>query len=303
MATLTLDPRQALQPRFLEGIVNKKMEQQLDFLGIFPEVQTDALSFSYFEDTTNAGADIASGTMGTPNPLGEISELSEIEVSRISMQHGAMERFGYQLRFSKRQLRESAVVDEISRAVDRAAFGMAKKMNDDRVDKLKAVSNDITEVSGAAVWDNAAATPVEDILSFVEASMVEGYPYELNELFLHKTNYFELMKYLQGIDINWVRDPLSPEGRTMPVVNGVKVNNLHSTQLAEGAYIGLDNRYPAITVYKYLDPEHSTIADGRVNVNTYTEERHPYNIVVELYAEMGLALKVPNAVSYKSSGI
>ena len=83
MVEMTLDPRQALQPRFIEGVMNKKLEQQLDFLDIFPRVNTDALSFSYFEDVTNAGADLAGGTMGKPNVLGEIGELSEIEVSRI----------------------------------------------------------------------------------------------------------------------------------------------------------------------------------------------------------------------------
>jgi len=41
---------------------------------------------------------------------------------------------------------------------------MAKKMNDDIITKLEAVSNDITEVDGAAVWSDAAATPVEDVL-------------------------------------------------------------------------------------------------------------------------------------------
>jgi hypothetical protein len=298
----TLDPRQALQPRFIEGIVNKKMEQQLDFKDIFPRVKTDALSFSYFEDTTNAGADITSGKMGTPAPLGELGELSEIEVSRISMSHGAMERFGYELRFSQRQMREPAFIDEISRAVDRAAFGMAKKMNDDIITKLEAVSNDITEVDGAAAWSASTATPVEDILSFVQASILEGYPYEMNELFLEKGNYFELLKYLQGVDINWVRDPMS-NGRVMPDVNGVKINRVFSTELAHASYIGLDNRYPAMTVYEYLDPKHASMEQGMVNVNKYEEERHPYNIVVELYAERGLALKVPNAVSYKASNI
>ena len=48
MVARTLDPRKILQPTILEGIMNKKMEQQLDFLNIFPEVQTEALSFSYF---------------------------------------------------------------------------------------------------------------------------------------------------------------------------------------------------------------------------------------------------------------
>ena len=83
MAVRTMDPRQVLQPIFLEGVMNKKMEQNLDFVDMFPRVKTDALSFSYFEDVTNAGADITAGTMGTPNQLGEIGELSEIEVSSI----------------------------------------------------------------------------------------------------------------------------------------------------------------------------------------------------------------------------
>jgi len=304
MAARTMDPRQVLQPVFLEGVMNKKMEQNLDFIDMFPRVKTDALSFSYFEDTTNAGADLAAQTMGKPNVLGEIGELSEIEVSSITMQHGGMERFGYQLRFSQRQLREEAVIDEISRAVDRAAFGMAKKMNDDVIAKLVAVTNDITEVDGAAAWDAAAATPVEDILSFVEASMVEGYPYEMNELFLEKGNYFQLMKYMQGIDINWVRNPMDANAAgPIPRVNGVGIHKLFSSQLAHASYIGLDARYPAMTIYEYLDPKHSTLPGGMINVNKYEEERFPYNIVVEMYAERGLALKVPNAVSYKASNI
>lgn len=298
----TLDPRQALQPVFLEGVINKKLEQQLDFKDMFPRVRTDALAYSYFQDVTNAGADIAAGTMGTPAPLMEVGELDEIEVSSITMAHGAMQRFGYSLKFSQRQLREEAVIDEINRAVDRATFGIAKKMNDDIINAIKAVSNDVTEVGGAAVWSDAAATPVEDILSFVEASMVEGYPYMMNNLFLHKTNYFEMMKYLQGIDINWVQSPFGGLA-DVPVINGVKVHNLHSTQLAEGAYIGTDDRFPGITVYEYLDPKHSTVEGGMVNVNVREEEAFPYNIIVELYAERGIATKLPNSLYYRSSGI
>jgi len=300
---LTIDPRQALQPVFVEGIMNVKTEQNLDFINIFPEITTQDLSFSYFEDVTNAGADIASGVQGTPAPLSELGELSEIEVSRITMKHGNMERFGYELRFSERSLREPAFIDEISRAYDRAAFGMSKKMNDDVITLLENVSNDITEVDGAAAWSSASATPVEDILSFVQASMVEGYPYEMDTLYLEKVNYFELLKYLQGIDLNWVRDPLSADGRVMPVINGVNINKVYSSQLAHASYIGLDSRYPAVTTYKYLDPVHSTMENGRINVNKYQETKFPYNHVVEIYAERGYALKLPNAVSYKTSNI
>ena len=301
MVALTLDPRQALQPAFIEGIINKKMEQQLDFNGMFPEVKTDALSFSYMTDLTTAGADIASGKMSKPVELGELSELTEIEVSSIDLKYGAMQRFGYELRFSQRQLREPAFIDEITRAYDRAAFGIAKKMNDDIIAAIQAVGQDLG--AGKAVWSDKAAAPVEDMLTFAAASMVEGYPYELKDLYVHKDNYFEMLKYLQGIDIEWVRDPTSPDGRNMPIVNGVNIHNTNTTQLAEGSYIGLDSQYPGLTIYQYLDPKHSQQEGGRINVNKYEEERFPYNIVVELFAERGIASKLPYALYARANGI
>lgn len=298
----TLDPRQILQPRVLEGIVNAKLEQNLDFKDMFPVVKTDALSFAYFEDTTTAGADIASGKQATPSVLMELGELDEIETSSISMKYGGMERFGYQMRFSKRQLREAAIIDEISRAVDRGMFGIAKKMNDDIIGAIQAVSNDVTEPAGAAVWSDPSATPVEDILTIKEATMIEGYPYELTDLYLHQTNYFEMMKYIQGIDINWVQSPFGGASE-LPVVNGVKIHNLRQTQLAEGGYLGADARYPGLSIYEYVDPTKSTMENGHVNVNVYEEERYPYNTVVEIFAERGIATKLPNSLYYRVNGI
>lgn len=293
-----LDPRQILQPRILEGIMNKKLEQNLDFGDMFPVVQTDALSFAYFEDLTTAGADIANGVQATPAPLMEIGELDEIETSSISMKYGGMQRFGYQMKFSKRMLREQAVIDEISRAVDRASFGIAKKMNDDIIAAIQAAGKDLG--AGSAVWSSAAATPVEDMLTFKNASMVEGYPYELTDLYLHQTDYFNMMKYLQGIDINWVVSPMGGDHQ-LPQINGVNLHNIRQTQLSQGAYLGVDSRFPGLTIYEHVDSDINK--SGHVNINVIHEEKYPYNTVVEMYAERGIAPKLPYALFYRSSGI
>ena len=304
MVVLTLDPREAIQPRLIEGIVNKQMEQQLSFQDIFPTVNTDATSFVYFEDTTTAGADIASGKMGSPLDLTELAELTTIEVSPISLKMGTMNRFGYELQISQRDLRTKPFIDELSRAYDRVSFGMAKKINDDTVAVLQAVSNDITEVSGYKVWSDNDADPVTDMLSFAQAMDLEGWPYELNRLYVHKDNYYEFLKFMWNIDRAWAMDPTGGVPRQLPAVGGVSVVNTKSTQLAEGSYIGLDTNYPACTVYKFTDPKFSSNpADSRINVNQYEQEKYPHNIVIEIFAEMGIALKLPNAVSYKSSGI
>ena len=296
----TLDPRQILQPGILEGIVNKKLEQNLDFKDMFPVVRTDALSFAYFTDLTTAGADIAAGTQALPSELMELGQLDEIETSSIAVSYGGMERFGYQMRFSKRQLREAAIIDEISRAVDRAAFGIAKKMNDDIISAIAANGQSLG--NGAADWAAAGATPVEDLLTFKNASMVEGYPYELTDMFLHQNNYFELMKYIQGIDINWVQSPFGGMA-DLPVINGVKLHNVRSTQVTEDAYYGMDARFPGITIYEFVDSDKSVIENGHVNMNVFEEERYPYNTVVEMFVERGLAAKLPYALYYDSDGL
>lgn len=304
MATLTLSPEAALQPRFLEGIINKKMEALLSFNDFFPVVRTEALSFTYFEDLITAGADITSGKMSKPAKLMELGELTEIEVSSITQTHGAMDRFGYSMRFSQRQMREPSFIDEITRAVDRATYGMATKMNDDIVNAWKTAGGTTNTTFQAAFtptaeWSNAAATPTEDILSMVEASMNQGYPYEMTDLWLEKANYFELMKYLQGIDINWVISPMG-EGRQVPNINGVKIHNLttQSSELTHGYFLGMDSRYPGMTIYEYKDPGMSTMENGHVMINKYVEDRYPYNIVVEMFAERGIAAKLPYAMYY-----
>lgn len=298
----TLDPRQILQPTLLEGVVNKKLEAQLDFHNMFPTVPTDALGFTYFQDTTSAGDDISNGVQAKPSPLLEVGELDEIEMSPIQTKSGIMERYGYELKFSKRQLRQKEVVDEISRGVDRAVFGISRKRNDDIANVIKNINNDVTEAGGYKVWSDPEATPNSDILSFVKASKIEGYPYQLNNLYLHNDNYFELLDYVQNVDINWVQSPFQSDIK-IPNINGVMIHNAMTSQINEGSYIGTDSRYPGISIYEYLDPDHSKIEGSHVNVNVIEEEKSPYNTVVEIYTEIGIAPKLPNSLYYKSSAI
>ncbi|MBF4468795.1 MAG: hypothetical protein ISP01_05255 [Methanobrevibacter arboriphilus] len=298
----TLDPRQILQPTLLEGVINKKMEQQLDFNGMFPEVKTDALGFTYGQDTNSAGDDIANDIQANPSELLEAAELDEIEMSKIEYKSGVLRGFGYKIKFTKKQFRQADIIDEISRAVDRAVFGVTKKMNDDRINTIKKVKNDVTEVGGAVDWSSNDANPISDILNIMKASKIEGYPYQLNNLFLHNDNYFELLDYIQNRDIQWVQSPFRADTK-IPNINGVLVHNLMTAQIDEGDYAGIDSRFPGITGYKYLDPDHSTIENGKINVNKIEGEEYPYNTTIEIYAEEGLATKLPNTLYYKADAI
>ena len=203
MPAVTLDPRTFMQPKLIEGIVNREIEPKLNFINLFPKVYTKATSVEYKTDDTTAADDISGGVMGVPVDMGEMSALTEIEVSAIDRQNGSLREFGYEIKVSERDLERNDVIDDLNRAVTRAAYGVAKKINGDIVTKLKAVTNDITEVDGAAVWSSDSATPVEDIISFAQAMDLETTDYELTDLFLNSTNYYELMKYITELkDIN-----------------------------------------------------------------------------------------------------
>ena len=62
MPVNTIDPRDFLQPKQIEGIINTKLESSLSFVNMFPVVPTDATAVTYSEDLVTAGADLTSGT-------------------------------------------------------------------------------------------------------------------------------------------------------------------------------------------------------------------------------------------------
>lgn len=306
MAVITLDARDFLQPKLVEDLANDKIETKLNFIDVFDVVPTNATTVSYAQDLVTAGDDISSGKMGTPLPMGELSKLSEIEVSPISRKHGALEVFGYKIKVSERDIDRGEVIDDLNRAVNRATYGMAKKVNDDQVAVLKTAPslNDITEPGASfTAWGDSDPNPVSDVLDIAEAMDLDNYESELTDLYLHKTNYYEFLDYLQSIDINWVLNPMDNTARGIPPVEGVNIHKLKSSELSEGYYLGLCQTpgYQALTTYAYHP--NGVGSDGTyplISVNQYKEQEHPRNVVTEFTAEMFHALKAPNSVCYRS---
>jgi hypothetical protein len=302
--TVTMDARYYVQPQVVEGILNKKVDKQLTFKDMFKERLTDATSFRYSEDITTAGADITSGVQGEPVPLTEEADLTEVEISPITFQTGVLGAWGYKIRINPRVLREEGTTDEVLRAYDRVSFGMAHKVNVDYISALQtaANANDITEVAGTAVWSSDDADVIKDIILFKKAFKQEGYPYRMNRIFLHPDNMSEAELYMTGVDRNWAIDPTTTA--PLPEIRGVGFTECATDEIAEGAYLGLDSRFPAATTYKFMDPNKSTNPeDNRVMVNRYIEQEYPQRIVIELTMEYGIAVPLKNAVCYRSSGI
>lgn len=310
MAVNTIDPRAFMQPKRLEGVVNKKLESTLSFINMFPVVPTDGTSVTYHEDLVTAGADIASGKMAKPLDLGELSGLSKIEVSPITQKHGYLRPFGYEFRISKRDLNTSSIIDDLTRGVGRAVFGMADRMDDTILNILKNMNNDITEPGSAwTAWSEAGATPTSNMLDIANAMDIEGYESEGTDLYLQQQNYYELLDYVENVDIGWVQSPMTNQARQIPQINGFNIHKLKGTsKLSEGAYLALDGRPEYAPITTYVRTQRDFSADSQfpiINIYQYSEKPGSYNeqVVTEFIAETFSAPKAPNSVCYRSSGV
>jgi hypothetical protein len=308
MATITLSPQEFLQPKRVEGLVNTRLETDLQFVNLFDVVPTSETSVVYAEDLITAGADYDAGTSGKPLDLGEISRLPEIEISPVTQKQGMLQPFGFKMAVSERDIRRGTVVDDLNRAVNRGAYVMARAMDDKFISALENRTGDsITEVSGAAVWSADGATVADDIISFQEAMDVTGFRNQLSELFVEKANFYEAKKYFVDLLMSRSGDPqMVGDPDVIPNIMGTNIRKAMSASIAHGGYLGVDTRpgFKPATVYAYRDPKFGTAKNfPLVNVFQYVEQEYPHRTVTEFVADLFLAIKQPNGVCYKSTGI
>jgi hypothetical protein len=308
MAELTLTANAALRKQFIEMDVVTQMEPVLYFLG-FPTQQMDGSSFKYYTDKTSAYDDITSGKMGEPLEMGELDELTRIEVSPIDYEVGTTSVFGYSLKYSDRMVKETDFVDEVTRAYNRAAYGMGRKMNSIFLTRFKSYASAPSATLNGVTWGSSTGNqnPPADVRAMKKAMNQEGWPYVLRKLLVESTNYFEFEDYMiERFNLqSW--DGMS---------NGVEIQDVESN-LSHGEYIGYDTNNVPMTIMKYTDPQYSTIQaqinqdpakaqelpSALINVDTYKEQEYPKMNVIEIWSEFEAAMKEPEGAMYGASGI
>lgn len=292
MPIITLSADKLLRKEFVERAIIKKMNPQLFFLDIFPVVDLGgATTFSYFRDDISAEDDITTGVMSEPLPVSELGKLSTIDISPISRRSGDTYQFGYAFEYSEAKLKENGFVDEIARAYDRIAYGMSRTINRDIFKFMDENANATPIDLNDGTWD-ASAQINDDIIdmkySFEDQ---EGWDYNLTNAYVNTANFRELNKFYSALDGSF--NPGDCED--------VAFTNT-KTAVGEGTLYGIDKNIKPITIYKNVNPKHSTMSGGLINVNMAKEDRYPFTNRVEVWAEMGLACKHPTAI-LKQTGI
>ena len=294
MAIITLSAEKMLRKEFVERAILTKMKPQLYFLDIFPVVDLGgATTFTHFIDDKNAEDDIQSGVMSEPLPVTELSELTKIDISPISKKTGDTYQFGYAFEWSEAKLKENGFIDEVQRAIDRMAYGMARKINTDIFNTMDTYAQaGITLNDGD--WGSSAQIN-DDIIdlkyTFEDQTFQE---YTLTDMYLNTNQIREANKFYKALD----------GGFNMADVEGVEFHNTKST-VADGTAYCIDKAIKPITIYKNVNPKHSTLSNpvsGLININTYEQDKYPFKHGMEVWAEMGVAVKHANAI-VKQTGL
>lgn len=290
MSVITISPEAALNPKFIEKTIMKKMDPLLYFKDLFPVVDLKgATTFKFYVDDESAEDEIQAGKMQRPVTVTELGDLSKVKITPISKKLGDTYMFGLSMEFSQEVLDNQEYSDEVLRAVDRYSYAMARKINLDHIDTMldyaSAPSVDLKDGS----WDTSSAID-EDIITMQESLDQEGYDYELTDFYVPKQQYYQTKRFYNSLDGKF--NPSDVEGSGM---TNVKSN------LKKGGLLAMDKKIQPLTTYKNINKKYSVDPkNSLVNVNRYTQEKWPYKEIVDIWSHMGIAVKHPRAILYQT---
>jgi len=137
----------------------------------------------------------------------------------------------------------------------------------------------------------------------------DEYPYELTDVYLHKDNYDELLKYLMTLDVVkgeretiWGMPNFKTPTVDMPVL-GMKAHRMRRGTI-EGSVLGLDARFSPATFYYARNPKYPQAEENALgfHLNTYVDN-DTHDTVFQLWLEYAILVKEPYAGIYAATGV
>lgn len=301
----------------LSGVL-KIMEPELVWLNYVPQHQVDSRSVSYLQDLYNASSD---PKKKKPRRITEEGEWSYVDISEVSIKSAVLNQHGFAVRISRDAIRFKQGEDEIQRAFNRIGYWLAQDYDSKVAAALTGNARDPASDGWAvtATWDDATATPVDDLRRLKHAMRREGYPYRMTDTFVDETNYAEAEGYLTSLDIS------SEKQRTIygtPVGGGDLSLNipiagcvLHGllSDITHGYVLAIDRNNPAATTFFNNDPMFApptiqyqrsdgttvTVPNQGLHMHKYFDD-NKHSTVIQLWWDNATVVKEPYAVLYGS---
>ena len=307
-----------LQPQYVLRTVYEKMAPHLMFLPFVVPVREESSTFPYSYNAYSMSTDPKKETP----PMAIVGgRFPELDYTRESIGNAATEEHGFQMRLKHDMMkhRGQKAAQEALRAIERAGFWMAETIN---AAILSAMTTGATTPTWTptATWDDALATPMDDIEKFDEQFEQAGYPYRFTDGFLHSTNWHELKRYVLDYDNRYLVGgvpAIEKETIEIPSVDVV----LHKvdkglTAFSEGYLLGLDRNNPVTELHYFDDPlfapatvTYKTVEAGQVVAKTVNnigihfrriEQKELDDIVLQFYYDVKVLVTNAYGLNYDS---
>lgn len=311
-----------LKTEFIAPRILEILEPNLAFIqpgksGMLPMVKANAPSVAYKKETTSASSD---SKKVKPRKKTPGTEWTYVTIDQLTQDTALLGSNGFAVRIDRDAIRFTEGIDEIKRAYNRIGYWTAEYINDQIISEI--TTNATTPTwTPTAVWSAATATPVEDLIKLYGQMKREGYPYRMTDVYLHDTNWQELLLYLTNVDVDGAKQKafygvpeIDQDVIRVPVVK----SDIHSLMsgLDEGYALGLDRNNPCGTVYYNVDPAfgsakitYNTVENGKktaktinnpgINVHQYVDD-DTHEVVIQVWVDFGVAIKEQYAALYDS---
>ena len=314
MTQVSLPNEKFLQKEFVVPTVFKIMEPYLSFVDLLPKVKTDSRAVRYKKESVSASTDTKKRKPTTRTPS---ARFPFVDVSTISIESALLNQEGFAIRIDEDAVQFTEGIDQINRAFNRVGYWLAQDVNTQTGDALTDGATTPTWTP-TAVWSDATATPIDDLIRLSAQMDREGYPYAMTDVYIQYQNYTEMLQYLTAIDISADKQKtlygvpnMTRRDIDIPVL-GATVHSLKSG-ITEGNVLAMDKDSPAGTIFYNNNPKYSTsnityqTGDGEsktvpnvgFNYNTYVED-DTHDTVMQFWVDQVTVVKEPYAALYDS---
>lgn len=246
-----------LQPGFAIRKLYEKVEPNLvigDFIaGPIPE---DRASFMYLYEDVGASGDTKKQTA----PRFKVgADLPRLDFSLPSVSASLMESNGFEVAVPRKVVRDGVAGEAaIERYFNRAGYILAQQIDTAQIATLQTGATASTSYAPPAVWSDADATPVTDLMGFAQEVDVTGYPYRMTDALVNKAGFYELKEYLNFIDGAQFNDG-RPTGEminrdTIYVKQADCTVHKVMDGMTDGSIIGVDKNNLGAELHTYSDP-------------------------------------------------
>lgn len=259
-----------LQPNVVIRKVYEVLEPNLKFADFVEgPIVEDKSAFTYmFDDDGTSGDDLKQIA-----PLHIVgADLPRIDFGVPSSAAGITSAKGFEVAIPRNIIREGIAGEAaVKRTFRKAGYILAQQM-DSAILAAMVAGADTPTWTPTAVWSDAAATPVKDLMDLQQDfdQKDDGYPYNLTDVFVNKAGFYELKEYLNFLDGTQFNDQ-RPVGKMINrdtiFVKQADLTVRRTTGMTDSYVLGLDANNKGAEIHVFNDPLFA-LSGKRINYRT-----------------------------------